>query len=476
LASSSRAPIEAVPAKSNPAYAAAISGLRSRGGVVPRRHFDIASGSPIRQKGQISSDVVLQRLLSVKLVSTTEIDGVGECVMLGADATFGNPVLASMRARLLTESVLIDAIRMWAGRMNMASPNASSIRDDDPAPQFATFHFDICGPCYLRPLVRTADGKVTPGFLVADVIVGDALDKDHVAPFLRKCVMLGQLKKVRPFLPMLIADGFTPEALRACRSRGIIATRTDTLFGQDVARALTDLFQTLSNAAAIAVANPDRIDNLFKRLSAIEGSAGNLRGALFELLVGHMVQSVEGGSIDIGVIVRDNKTGQRAEVDVRLVKQRAVTIYECKGHQPSSIVRKEEIEKWLTKRVPTINNAHHQEQRFDSDSLRFEFWTCGSFEDDAIALLEETKTRTRKYQIAWKDGAGVRDYVKGIKASGIRKIFNEHYFEHALAGLPDAGIASPPPIDRKTTKTCQDELADLDDFEDLEADDFESAR
>jgi hypothetical protein len=82
-----------------------------------------------------------------------------------------------------------------------------------------------------------------------------------------------KLRKVRPFLPMLIADGFTPEALRACRSRGIIATRPDRVFGQDVARALSDLLQTLSNAAAMAVGNPDKIENLFTRLSAIEGAA-----------------------------------------------------------------------------------------------------------------------------------------------------------------------------------------------------------
>ena len=148
--------------------------------------------------------------------------------------------------------------------------------------------------------------------------------------------MLGYLKNVRPFIPLLISAALTPEALRVCRSKGIIATRPATLFGDDVARALGDLLQTPSNAAAAAAASPERLENIFNRLMSIEGAAGNLRGALFELIVGHLVKELVGGSIDIGLIVTDPKTGGSAEIDVRLVKQRQIAIYECKGYQPSA--------------------------------------------------------------------------------------------------------------------------------------------
>ena len=72
-------------------------------------------------------------------------------------------------------------------------------------------------------------------------------------------------------------------------------------------------------------------------------------------------------------------------------------------------------------------------------TFEFEFWTCGSFDADATARLQTAKSRTHKYEIDWKDGAAVREYVKAIKAHGIRKILNEHYFEHPLTGLEDAG-------------------------------------
>jgi hypothetical protein len=284
-----------------------------------------------------------------------------------------------------------------------------------------------------HPLRRRQGDKTAHGFLVADVIVGRTMEEEDVKPFLRKCGMLGQLRGIRPFMPLLIADHFAPGALNACRSKGIIATRPETLFGRDVAAALADLLQVLSNAAAIAAGNPDRIEHLFKRLSAIEGSAGNLRGALFELLVGHMVKEEEGGSIDIGAVVSDASTGKRAEIDVRLVKPRSVTLYECKGYLPSKVVDEGEIKDWLERRIPTIRAAMDQEARFGGCRFAFEFWTSAAFSEAAIALLNDAKARTRKYKIGWRDGAGVKEYAREAASPGIRKILDEHYFAHPLA-------------------------------------------
>lgn len=427
--------------KANPAYSAAIAGVQSRGGCVPLRDFEIVAGSPVKQKGQISCSTVLERLRSVDLLGTTEISGIGECVLLRGEE-IDTTSLGKLRARLLTENVLLDAIRSWAGKMNLASPGTTRIRNDTPAPQLSTCKFDLCGPCYLRPMKRFSGGKVSQGFFVADVVVGVELNKRAVAAFLRKCILLGHLRKIGPFLPMLIADRFTPEALRECRSAGVITTRPDTLFGQDIAHALGELLQTLSNSAAVAATNPDRIEELFNSLSVIEGAAGNLRGALFELIVGHMVRAIEGGSIDIGTLVTCPKTGKRAEIDVRLVKEREVLICECKGYQPSSVVQKGEIESWLTKRIPIINTAHRAQDRFSDSKFRFELWTSGSFHPEAVHLLQNAKVNTSKYEIGWKDGAAVRKYAEDIKASGIRKMLDEHYIKHPLADISQLDLVA----------------------------------
>jgi hypothetical protein len=108
--------------KANPAYSAALAGLRARGGYAPSRHFDIISGSPVKQKGQLSAASILDRLCSVGLLAKFDIDGIGECVMLAEEGIAEPTSLINLHARISTENFLLDAIRTWAGKMNLVSP------------------------------------------------------------------------------------------------------------------------------------------------------------------------------------------------------------------------------------------------------------------------------------------------------------------------------------------------------------------
>ncbi len=235
----------------SPAHAAALGALQARGGISLERHFDIISGSPIRQKRQIASEAVLKALESVQLIRIEPIEGLGRCVILGSTSEDLSLRSRRLKALLMTESVLLDAVRTWSARLNLASANSIRIRDDEQERPFLTCRFDLTGPSYLQPLVTFVADKIQPGFLVADVLLGTDLDESMVAAFLRKCAMLGSFRKARPFLPMLIADSFSLAALKICRKKGIIATRPETLFGRDVAQALEDLLHTLTNTSTV---------------------------------------------------------------------------------------------------------------------------------------------------------------------------------------------------------------------------------
>jgi NADH:ubiquinone oxidoreductase subunit 3 (subunit A) len=108
-----------------------------------------------------------------------------------------------------------------------------------------------------------------------------------------------------------------------------------------------------------------------------------------------------------------------------------ITAYECKGYR--SPVGLSEVEKWLTQKVPTIHAALKGQDRYSSAEFAFEFWTASSFEPGAENLLQEAKRFTRRYRIGWKNGVDIRKYAESIKAPGLRKIIDDHYFKDILA-------------------------------------------
>lgn len=147
-------------------------------------------------------------------------------------------------------------------------------------------------------------------------------------------------------MPVIVADGFELAAFNELRSHGIIATKPSALFGREVARGLAGLLETLRNASAIAAANPEVIETLFGQLGKIEGAAQNLRGALFELIVGHIVTLEGAVSIDIG---RQAYISQETsfEIDVFSYAAQEVRLIECKGYAPTHRVDADEVEKWI---------------------------------------------------------------------------------------------------------------------------------
>ena len=421
--------------ESSSIYGLALDGLIARGGLAQRQSFNVVAGAPEAQKKQVPLSGLLDNLVNAGLVDRSEVGEMGECVCLNSQV-FGTPDFHAFRARKIAEDVLMDGLREWTRKLGLASYNAIEIRNAERAPKFSTFHWDLSGPSYLLPLVSVGPGGRKPGFFVADVFCDGTLDVPKIQYFLRKVRMLKAMRRVVPFMPVLLADGYTKEALRAGKAAGIMMATTRNLFGDSVANALSSLIDTLTHAAAVAASNPDRLIGLLKDLSVIEGAAGNLRGALFEMIVGYLVREVEGNTIDIREIIYDPESRKAAEIDVRRIKERQECwFYECRARQPDARIGADEISTWIEK-VNRVWRFHRAEQRFQGCRLGFEIWTTGQFDDKARALLEEEKTKRTRIEIGWRDGAQVRDYAKQASRKAILDTLDEHYFKHPLRNRP----------------------------------------
>jgi hypothetical protein len=281
-------------------------------------------------------------------------------------------------------------------------------------------------------LVNKTGSLVKPGFVVADYIVASELTENQIEYFVKKCTTLRSLKSTSPFLAILLADSFSNKAFMRGKKEGLMFTTPEILFGKEISYALKDLLHTLKNAAAISVKNPDKIPELFNKLSSIEGAAINLRGALFELIAAHLVHKKEGGSVDIGVTLKDFNSGNKAEVDVRLLHDHKITIIECKARNHSGYITKPEIKKWVDDRIPLIRKCLIQQEHLKDRELNFEYWTTGQFDDEALKFLQSTKESLRKYNISWKSGDGVLLYSQSAKSKSMSTFLKDHFLRHPL--------------------------------------------
>ncbi|MCJ2032710.1 hypothetical protein [Methylobacterium sp. J-068] len=425
--------------ESNTAYMPAIKAVEARGGIVPQSHFGIICGAPLKQKKHLSPETIIERLTNVRLLKKTHVEGIGDCISLG-DKIGGDEASEDLlRARLLAEKILLNAVKEWAKNLGLASYNKIEVRDEQPDnPRVGTFSWDLTGPSYLQPMRRTnKQGKIQPGFLVCDVaLTGGVPHEVIVNSFIKKISTLQRLNLSTPILPILITDGYDREAFSAGRSHGIVMGTVKSLFGHDVARGLDILLRVLTSAAATAAQSPEAITEIFSKLSTIEGAAGNLRGPLFEMIVGFCVKRVEGGSIEIGDRVTNPSNGAKAEIDVRLTREnKQFHCYECKGYHAGNRVNLAEVEKWAKEKVPAIYGYMKSHGTFKDYKASFNFWTTSSFNDDAAEFLVNYAKRTKKYSIGFKDGKAVRQYAAEASSKSIIEILDQHYLAEPLTKI-----------------------------------------
>jgi hypothetical protein len=421
---------------SNSAYGLGLAALHQRGGILPVGHFQIACGSPLRQKQHLSAETVLANLLQAKLVDKYEVPGVGFCVALLQGPDRYDEAKSDIRARLIVEKILLGATETWLKNLGIASYGKVAIRDTGPSqPKVGTFVWDLTAPCYLAPMLRReADGKQNPGFIACDVLLGTQVSEEGIRPFLNKCITLRSLRKVGRCMQIFIASHFAPAAFQLAKMKGVIPATPESLFGSFVAEGLTQLFDVLHDASRFAV-DPAKFAMVFERLSQIEGAAINLRGALFEYLVAEILRRDAGGFVRMGRTFK-LANGEKAEADILVEKQSvSVTFVECKGYQSFGTMSAGLMERWLTKSVPRIYEYARNHSEWNHLSIGFEFWTSGELSPEAQQLFTQAAAQVRatKYTLTLRDRDGLRESVEATKDSALIKVFDDHFFKHPLA-------------------------------------------
>jgi len=418
----------------NGAYSRALGAVDARD-ILPLEHFKTACGAPIAQKKHISADTVLERLVSAHVLVTETIPGLGKCVMtkrtFEAIAYGEGDLIARTRSRLIAEGILLDSVKEWLRRLAFASYNSVKVRAriEGTPPKVGTFTWDLTAPSYIAGLATWQKEKAKPGLVVCDILLNNEALPHHVEPFIYKVKSLQALKNVGRAVFIFVAQSYEIEAFKSLRTVGVVPATPELLFGKDIADAFRDLIGTLTKAAMGSL-DSDKFDDLFNKLGKLEGAAGNMRGAFFELLVAEIVRKTSPAQVQLNKIC----TGEdgKAEVDVWELKEGIIArMIECKGMAPGTQVDDEEINLWLTKRITRVRQ-HLSKQGWKDPKPRFELWTSGVLSSAALDRIDKTRrANATKYDLVVIGPPELREAVKAVNDPPLQKVIEQHFLQMA---------------------------------------------
>ncbi len=374
-----------------------LAAMRARGGAIPEKMFATISGLPIKSDFKQDSNGLKKTLTDLGFIEKE-----GEYLHLSKNSQKFRLSSTQLEAIIQAENSLLKALADWLQRQRLIG-NQMTFRFNDEIPQTGHFQWDFVAPSYIAPLATRMQGKATPGFIVADVILGRSITKHEVQYFVEKCASIRVHRNNRPFMAFLIADWFEEDALRLAQSNGVIFTTPKMLFGRNFAEALEEFRKILEEQTLVIEEQAVRISELLKKTSELafaDKLNENLRGQLFELVVGHCHSKIFPGTVQLGKKFKDPMVDKKWDCDVLQTAQgTSLRACECKAYRRENQVSIDEVKKWFVKIVPAIRDYFPKD---DYPEQEFSIWTCGNFDDDALEWIEAFASQNRKFKVSYK--------------------------------------------------------------------------
>lgn len=386
-------------------------------GLINIKELPSYSINPIKNlKGHVTFHSALEKLQNLNLISIDD-----EYVTVSSFITDNNPNYKRSKGVEVAKKFLLVQFNDWSRKIGFSSYNTSKFYSE-----FGKYQFNYVSPSYIGSLPKyTSNKKIIPGFLIADILIGNTVSESQVEFFINKVKVLKYQRNVANFIPFLIVESIDTNSLNALRAEGIAIGFVNELFGEKYKELLNSLINLVTNAGAILKKNPEAYLDLITKLNKlVVGKTNNLRGDLFELAVGYY-QGRICNSIDIGKLI--NYQGEKREIDVLGFLPNKIIVSECKGYNHK--VSKDEIDTWLGKNIPIIRKWILDQPSISEREIVFEFWSTGGFTDDAKLLLEKRKSGTKKYTIEYYGIEKMIKKSKELNANKFTEILRDYYIK-----------------------------------------------
>jgi hypothetical protein len=370
-----------------------LNAIKLHGGIISRKYLECYTNYPVLPlKSHLPFDVVMQNFISQDILIYNE-----DYYMFSPK--FAQTKISSISYRtieLIKDNILSD--------FNSLTKNIGliSYKTGKPFSEFGKFRWGFKGVSNVTGLMQNDKN----GFLLADIIVGAPLYQNDIDFFIQKLKYIQSFKNASKIIPFLLVDNLDKEALLALKKNGIVVGFINELFGQKYADTLQELITILNNAGASLKKSPEQYLNLIKQLKKYnEGLVNNIRGALFEFLIGHIHSINSNSSVDLGREIYENFA--RHEIDVQATYPDKIIIAECKSQK--SEIDIDVIEKWSGKKIPAFKKWFDRQETLKNKKLEFEFWSTSGYTEKALEKLNHLSSTSERYKVTYFTGIDIRN-------------------------------------------------------------------
>jgi len=338
--------------------------------------------------------------------------------------------VSTIKARLLSEDILLKCLIKWAESNGFAAYEKSEIRGDKNKRKVGQFYWDVVAPCYLRPLINK-EKKIVPAFFVCDVNLKFKISEDQCHYFIKKVEMYENTSHSGKLFPIYIAESFDKEAFKLGKKMGIILTTPKNLFGKEFAKNLEELSKLMQSV--FEKFDEKDVYKLAIKMIKYYDNFSNLRGFTFECITAYITMLDEPGNSLLRKIIKVGKEKREIDVFKTTIKEESLTFIECKAKE-NSYVSEEEVKKWI-ETTKLINEwLKEPEQHIYKDSnIKFQMWTNTDFMENAKEMLNKKNKESKKREYTFKNCEDILNIISGTnfkyKEKGVSDSFKSFFMK-----------------------------------------------
>lgn len=389
-----------------------LNALKMCGGIISQRYLECYTNYPISPlKSHIPFNVILQRFVEQGILLFNE-----DCYLLSPkyEKSFTN--YAHYSAIECIKDTILDNFKSLAKNIGLISYKTGEFFTEH-----GKFRFGFKGVSYVSGLMQGNKN----GFVVADILIGHPIYENDVKFFIDKLETINKFEKSAKLIPFLIVDNLDKNALKLLKNKGIVIGFIDELFGEKYAKTLIELVNILNNAGASLKQSPEKYLDLIKQLKKYnEGLANNIKGTLFEFVVGH-IHSTKCQSLDLGREIIDENG--KHETDVVSVYADKIVISECKATKAQIDI--DIIDIWIQDKIPAFYNWIKSIEPYREKDIVFEYWSISGFTEDALERLNHIKDTSKRFKVEYFNGNDVKERAIQMKNKKLKEVVNDFFLK-----------------------------------------------